>query len=56
VKITNVFGEYFTLDKDEVLIQFGTNKTINLDFTFVERKREINFNNGNQIFKFNTSE
>ncbi len=56
VKISNVFGEYFTLDKDEVQIQFGANKTINLDFTFVERKREINFNNGNQIFKFNTSE
>lgn len=56
VKISNVFGEYFSLDKDEVLIQFGGNKTINLDFTFVERKREINFNSGNQIFKFNTSE
>ena len=56
VKITNVFGEYFIIDNDEVMIQFGANKTINLDFNFVEKKREINFNNGNQIFKFSTSE
>lgn len=55
VKIRNTFGEHFMLDNDEVVIQFSKNKTINLDFNFVEKKREINFNNGNQIFKFSTN-
>jgi len=53
VKVNNVFGEQFTIDANEVQVQFTKNKTVNLDFTFTEKRREINFGNGNQLFKFN---
>ncbi|MDD3078840.1 MAG: hypothetical protein PHH37_07020 [Paludibacter sp.] len=53
VKVINVFGENFNIDADEVHVQFTKNKTVNLDFTFIEKRREINFNGGNQLFKFN---
>jgi hypothetical protein len=56
VKINNVFGAQFSIANDELVVQFTGNKTINLDFTFVEKKREINFNNGNEFFKFKTIE
>lgn len=55
VKINNVFGEQFSIDADEVQIQFTRNKTVNLDFIFTEKRREINFGNGNQLFKFNVN-
>jgi hypothetical protein len=46
VRVNNVFGEQFTIETDETEIQFGANKTLNLDFTFIEKRREIRFNNG----------
>lgn len=54
LKVNNVFGEHFNIEANEILVQFTKNKTINVDFTFIEKRREINFNNGNQIFKFKT--
>lgn len=54
VKVNNVFGEYFRIDNDEIQVQFTQNKTINVDFVFVEKKREIQFDNGNQLYKFNS--
>jgi hypothetical protein len=54
VKVNNVFGEYFRIDNDEIKVQFTQNKTINVDFVFVEKKREIQFDNGNQLYKFNS--
>jgi len=54
VKVNNVFGEYFRIDNDEIRVQFTQNKTINVDFVFVEKKREIQFDNGNQLYKFNS--
>jgi len=54
VKVNNVFGEYFRIDNDEIQVQFTQNKTLNVDFVFVEKKREIQFDNGNQLYKFNS--
>lgn len=54
VKVNNVFGEYFQIDTDEMQVQFTQSKTINIDFIFVEKKREIQFDNGNQLYKFNS--
>lgn len=46
VRVNNIFGEQFSIDADEIEVQFSANKTINVDFTFVEKRREIRFNNG----------
>jgi len=54
VKVVNVFGEYFRIDTDEVTVQFTQNKTLNVDFIFIEKKREIQFDNGNQLYNFNS--
>ncbi|HLP04392.1 MAG TPA: hypothetical protein VK152_03085 [Paludibacter sp.] len=52
VHVNNVFGEQFYIDMNETQVQFTTNKTINLDFTFVEKKRGINFGDGGELFNF----
>lgn len=54
VKVNNVFGEYFRIDNDEIQVQFTSNKTVNVDFIYVEQKREIQFDNGNQFYNFNS--
>jgi hypothetical protein len=56
VKVNNVFGEQFGIDRDEMQVQFTQNKTINLDFTFIEKRRDINFNEGNEFYKFKSIE
>lgn len=52
VKVTNVFGEGFEIDKDKFLIQFDGFKHYTVDFTFYEGKKEINFGDGEQFFNF----
>ncbi len=52
VKVNNIFGEGFYIDKEKFLIQFDGYKQYNLDFTFYEGKRKINFGNGGSIFDF----
>jgi hypothetical protein len=54
--VNNVFGEQFGIDTDETQVQFTQNKTISLDFTFIEKRRDINFNEGNEYFKFKSIE
>jgi hypothetical protein len=54
VHINNVFGEQFVIDSNETQIQFSQNKTISTDFTFIEKQRGIQFDNGNEIYKFNS--
>ena len=54
VHITNPFGKNFTIDNDESEIQFSQNKTLNLDFVFVENVRGIQFENGNELFQFSS--
>ncbi len=46
VRMTNTFGQYFDLENDEVVVQFVSSKTVNVDFSVVERRRGINFNGG----------
>lgn len=53
VRIYNVFGSRFMLEQGEFEVQFMKNKTINLDFRFREQRREIKFNDGEQLFDFN---
>lgn len=53
VHVNNVFDEQFSIDADDVLVQFAQNKAINLDFTFVEKARGIQFDGG-EFFKFNS--
>jgi len=54
VTVNNVFGEQFQIDNDETDIQFVQNKTINLDFTFYEKKRGIQFENGTNLYNFSS--
>lgn len=54
VKISNVLGEHFQLENDEITVQFTSNKTVHVDFLFVEKKREIQFDGGSQFYKFNS--
>jgi len=53
VNIYNVYGENFRLERGSYRVQFTENKTINLDFKFVERRRAIQFQEGEQLFQFN---
>lgn len=46
VRMTNVFGQYFDVENDEVVVQFISSKTVNVDFSVMERRRGINFNGG----------
>jgi hypothetical protein len=52
VSVNNVFGEQFSIDNDERQVQFTGSKTISLDFTFIEKRREIKFNEGKEIYQF----
>lgn len=52
VKINNIFGEEFYIDKDEFIVQFNGFKTFNVDFTFHEGKRKINFSSGDDFDDF----
>ncbi|MFT3752759.1 MAG: hypothetical protein QM800_07735 [Paludibacter sp.] len=54
VRVNNVFGENFQIAANEMQIQFAESKTINVDFTFVEKKRGIQFDGGGQFFNFNS--
>lgn len=51
VKVNNVFGEHFRIAADEMDVQFTQNKTVSLDFTFIESKRGIVFDGG-ELFSF----
>ncbi len=53
VHVNNVFGEQFMIDADEAIVQFAQSKAINLDFTFMEKARGIQFDGG-EFFKFNS--
>ncbi len=53
VRVYNVFGERFTTVQDEYEVQFtDNNKIINIDFEFRERRRQIRFDEGEQLFDF----
>ena len=52
IHVNNVFGELFNIDTDEMEVQFAQSKAINLDFSFFEKRRDIQFENGKEIFKF----
>lgn len=54
VEVNNVFGEQFSIENDEMEVQFVQNRTINLDFTFIEKKRSIQFENGIELFQFSS--
>ena len=51
IKVNNIFGDKFEIDKEEFSIQFNGFKTFNVDFTFFEGKRKVNFG-GNNFFNF----
>ena len=53
VHVNNVFGEQFSIDADEALVQFTQSKAVNLDFTFMEKARGVQFEGG-EFFKFNS--
>ena len=55
VHVSNIFGAQFEIDSNESEVQFSDNKTISLDFTFTEKKRGIQFENG-ELFKFSSLE
>lgn len=51
IKVNNIFGDKFYIDKESFVIQFDGFKTYQLDFTFFENKRGINFDGGS-FFNF----
>ncbi len=51
IKVNNIFGEEFEIDKEEFLIQFNGFKLFNVDFRFFEKKRKVNFG-GENFFNF----
>jgi hypothetical protein len=53
VSIYNVFGENFRLERGSYRVQFTENRIINLDFKFTEQRRGIQYNEGDQYFRFN---
>jgi hypothetical protein len=53
VTIYNVFGERFVLEQGRFKVQFSANKTINLDFKFTEKRRQMQYREGEQFFDFN---
>jgi hypothetical protein len=53
VSIYNVYGEQFVLEQGRYRVQFVANKTINLDFKFTEKRRQLRFNEGEEFFDFN---
>jgi hypothetical protein len=53
VTIYNVFGEQFMLEQGRFKIQFSANKTVNLDFKFSEKRRQMQYREGEQFFDFN---
>jgi len=53
VTIYNVFGEQFVLEQGRFRVQFSANKTINLDFKFTEKRRQMQYREGEQFFDFN---
>ncbi len=55
VNINNILGEQFSIENDEMEVQFINNRTISLNFTFLEKRRTIQFENGNELFKFGTN-
>jgi hypothetical protein len=53
VSIYNIFGEQFILEQSSYKIQFSANKTVSLDFKFTERRRQLQYRDGEQYFDFN---
>lgn len=53
VNVYNVFGENFRLERGTYRVQFTENKTINIDFRFIEQRRAIQFREGEQFYQFN---
>ncbi len=52
VSIFNVFGEQFYIEMDQFDIQFADFKSINLDFKFIEKRREIRIRDGEEYYEF----
>jgi len=52
VRISNVFGEQFSIEIDEYDIQFADFRSINIDFRFIEKRREIRTREGEEFFDF----
>lgn len=53
VSVYNVFGEQFVLEQGRYKVQFAANKTVNLDFRFTEKRRQLEFRDDEQFFDFN---
>jgi len=56
VQVNNVFGQHFLIETDKMEVQFTGNKTINVDFVFMEKRREVKFNEGNELYQFKSIE
>ncbi|MCB0431400.1 MAG: hypothetical protein H6585_10445 [Flavobacteriales bacterium] len=53
ISVNNIFGERFTIDKESYLIEFNGFDTFNVDFSFTEKKRDINVGGENNYqFRF----
>ncbi|MFZ5939731.1 MAG: hypothetical protein ACOYXB_04080 [Bacteroidota bacterium] len=53
VKINNVFGAGFRLERDLFEVRFEGSRIIQVDFRFTEQRRGIQFREGEQLFQFN---
>ena len=55
VKVNNVLGDVFKIEKDEYNVEMFDVNTVNIDFIFVETRRGVNIK-GEQFFDFNKKE
>lgn len=51
IKIYNVLGQNYTIEQDEFEVNLEVSKNINIDFTFIEKKRAVNIQGGGYNFK-----
>ncbi len=49
ISMVNVFGEGYELENEEYRLQFNGVKSVNLDFKLIEKQREIQFDQGQNL-------
>lgn len=52
ISVRNVFGQDFSLEKSEFIVEMYDVNTVNIDFTFIEKRRGVKMN-GENHFNFN---
>lgn len=52
INMSNIFNENFVIKQSKFNVRFGNSRSLKIDFMVREIRREIKFNNGQQIYEF----